>query len=89
MAGKIKAKKPTSLKELRKKTEKKSWERVSIIFPAGLMHKIRALAYWERKSIKDVATEAIEHHLLRYKENLKPIPHKQDSNFTPIRSHEE
>ena len=41
----------------------KGWTRNTFILRKGYLEKIKALAYWERKTIKDVVDEALGSYL--------------------------
>ena len=48
------------------------WERATFIIQEEQLEKIKALAYWERKKIKDVIAEAISAYL--EDKDVAPIP---------------
>ncbi len=39
------------------------WTRATFIVPQDLLHKVKRAAYWDRKQIKDVVTEALDAYL--------------------------
>lgn len=53
-----------------------NWVRATYILQTSIVEKIRAVAYWERKQVKEVAEEAF----LRYLEGkrIDPIPKKHN-----------
>ena len=42
---------------------KKGWTRATFILKSDYLEKIKALAYWERKEIKEVVDELLEFYL--------------------------
>ncbi len=48
------------------------WERATLIVQEEHLEKIKALAYWERKKIKDVIAEALSSYLAD--KDVEPIP---------------
>ena len=42
---------------------KKGWTRATFILKSDYLEKIKALAYWERKKIKEVVDELLEFYL--------------------------
>lgn len=51
---------------------KEGWTRATIIVQDEQLSKLKALAYWERKDIKEVVEEAFTHYLKDKK--IKPVP---------------
>lgn len=54
--------------------------RATFIVNEGLLEKIKALAYWERKQIKQIINAAFNSHLDQYESKngaIKPIPKKK------------
>lgn len=51
---------------------KDGWIRATFIVREDYLDKIKALAYWERKDIKQVVDEAMTEYLK--KKNVKPLP---------------
>jgi hypothetical protein len=82
--GKVKEKEQSKQPENEFKTNKDEWERVSAIVKKGLLDKVRSIAYWERKEIKDVLSEAIENFIQLYGE-VKPIPEKHTPVIDPAK----
>ena len=41
----------------------KGWTRATFIVRQDLLHKVKRAAYWDRKQIKDVVTEALDAYL--------------------------
>ena len=41
----------------------KGWTRATFIVRQDLLHKVKRVAYWDRKQIKDVVTEALDAYL--------------------------
>jgi hypothetical protein len=56
---------------------KPGWIRATIIVKEDKLKKIKALAYWERREIKQVFDDALDSYLAGKK--TKPIPEKQDT----------
>lgn len=53
--------------------------RATFILGKDLLSKVKALAYWERKKIKDVVITALSEHVSRYEKKngeIKPMPEK-------------
>jgi hypothetical protein len=42
----------------------KGWTRATFIVRQDLLHKVKRAAYWDRKQIKDVLTEALDAYLI-------------------------
>jgi len=51
---------------------KEGYTRATFIVREDLLDKVKALAYWDRKLIKDVVEEALENHLKDRR--IRPIP---------------
>jgi len=70
----------TNFKEIKSQSQKGTKEgetRATIIINEEMLDKIKALAYWDRTTIKEIITTAIEESLAKYeKENgvIKPFP---------------
>ncbi len=48
------------------------WTRATFIVQEDQLEKIKALAYWERKQIKEIVREALESYLTD--KNIEPMP---------------
>ena len=42
----------------------KGWTRATFIVRQDLVHKVKRAAYWDRRQIKDVVTEALDAYLV-------------------------
>lgn len=51
---------------------KEGYTRATFIVKEGILDKVKALAYWDRKTIKEVVEEALENHLKGRK--IRSIP---------------
>ena len=63
-----------------KKGLKNDETRATFIVREDLLEKLKAVAYWERLSIKDVINEALAHYVDAYERrngDLKDVPKKQ------------
>lgn len=67
----IKAKTGPGIKTV-KKGLKVGWSRATLIMRDENIEKVKALAYWERKQVKQVIDEALRAHLKG--KTIKPIP---------------
>ncbi len=54
--------KPVTIKTSQKGL-KKGWTRATFILRSDYLMKIKALAYWERKKVKEVVDQALEFYL--------------------------
>ena len=45
----------------------KGWTRATFIVRQDLLHKVKRVAYWDRKQIKDVVTEALDAYVINKK----------------------
>ncbi len=52
---------------------KPGWRRKAYIVDSALADKIDAIAYWDRKSIKDVVNDAFTDHVTKYEKKSGPI----------------
>ena len=71
----LKAARPKSAKGLRE-----GLNRFSIVLPVALLDDLRAVAYWNQLTVKEVISQFLESGLERYKEKhgeIKPIPNKE------------
>ena len=70
----LKAARPKSAKGLRE-----GLNRFSIVLPVELMDQLRAIAYWNNLTVKDVVAQFLDNGLQLYKEkhgDPEPIPQK-------------
>ena len=68
------AERPKSARGLRE-----GLNRFSIVLPIEILDKLRAVAYWNNMSVKDVITQFLESGLERYVKKhgeIKPVPDK-------------
>lgn len=67
-----------------KKGLAEGWTRATFIVDRKMNEKIKALAYWERLTVKEVIHEALTQYLQN--KNVKPIPKKKftDTSETSI-----
>jgi hypothetical protein len=72
----------TSTRVITKSSQKGTKEnetRATFIINEDLLDKLKALAYWERKLIKEVVNAALQETVSKYEEkkgDIKPIPKK-------------
>ncbi|MCP4583638.1 MAG: hypothetical protein GY839_18670 [candidate division Zixibacteria bacterium] len=72
---KMKMKKPKNDTDSARAGLKPGWIRATIIVREENLKKVKALAYWERKDIKQIIDEALNSH---FKDReIQPIPEKQ------------
>ena len=71
----------TPLKEKRKPDAPQPGEkRATFHIAEDLLEKVKAIAYWERLTIKEVVNEAFDNYVANYEQNkgaIQPIPKKQ------------
>jgi len=72
----------TSTREITKSSQEGTKEgetRATFIVKEELLEKLKAIAYWDRKLIKDVVASALEEAVNKYEKKngeIKPIPKK-------------
>ena len=72
----------TSTREITKSSQEGTKEgetRATFIVKEELLEKLKAIAYWDRKLIKEVVTSALEEAVNKYEKKngeIKPIPKK-------------
>lgn len=72
----------TSTKEITKSSQEGTKEketRATFIVNEELLEKLKAIAYWDRKLIKEVVNTALQDRVDKYEEKngvIKPIPNK-------------
>ncbi len=72
----------TSTREITKSSQEGTKEgetRATFIVKEELLEKLKAIAYWDRKLIKEVVTSALEDAVAKYEKKngeIKPIPKK-------------
>jgi len=72
----------TSTREVTKSSQegtKENETRATFIVNEGLLDKLKAIAYWDRKMIKEVVDKALQDAVVKYERkngDLKPIPKK-------------
>jgi hypothetical protein len=72
----------TQTKEITKSSQegtKENETRATFIVNEELLDKLKAIAYWERKLIKDVVNEALQDKVAKHEQKsgaIKPIPKK-------------
>lgn len=72
----------SSTKEVTKTSQegtKESETRATFIVNEDLLEKCKAIAYWDRKLIKDVVGDALQEYIARYEKKdgeIKPVPKK-------------
>lgn len=54
----------------------KKSNQIYVELPDDLIKKVKAIAYWERKKIKEVLTESVEQFIVMYGD-IKPIPEEK------------
>lgn len=73
----------TSTREITKSSQEGTKEketRATFIVNEDLLEKLKAIAYWDRKLIKEVVAEALEGAVSKYEKKngaVKPIPKKK------------
>lgn len=72
----------TQTKEITKSSQegtKENETRATFIINEELLEKLKAIAYWDRRLIKDVVNTALQEVVAKYEKNsgeIKPIPKK-------------
>jgi len=72
----------TQTKEITKSSQegtKENETRATFIVNEDLLEKLKAIAYWDRKLIKDVVNTALQEIVVKYEKkngDIKPIPKK-------------
>jgi hypothetical protein len=63
--------------------EKEEESRTTLVLPVSLMDKVKAVAYWERLTLKDVVLSALEDYLKAYEKKqgaIPPMPQRRKSD---------
>ena len=80
IGGKVETRQETPIKSGRgrpKKEENEKGTRATLIIKNDNLEKLKAIAYWDRITIKLIVNEALENYIKKYKKNqgeVKPKP---------------